>query len=879
MKLSRQIYLFVIAIVLLTSTSNLLLNRYQQRQIHMQAEANLVATLLGSLDDVVIQDVITNNKLKIIELFRRIKNSRNQVEFLYITDNRNRVFVHSFENGFPQYLFDAEIKSSHLASDSNNVSIVGRYRTRQGIINVYAAELIPGLGSYLHVGLNQSAFNATFAENNWRMIYISLAITAFILFIAYFFATKLTRPLEKLSAYVKQYGSGKNSGYHGIDSASYEIRNLLQTFETAKNERQAALDKLARREKFLDITLNSIGDAVIVTDSKGQVLRMNGVAENLTGWNLQQAADTPIKTIFPIIDATTREPIDNPVDKVLQTGETVYLSNHTTLIARDGTEYQIADSAAPIKDGNTILGMVLIFNDVTEQYRVREALYESEQRLRQLTENMKEVFWLSSPEWDEISYISPSFEDIWGYSCENLYRNPRLWLEAIHPDDVQQVLDDIPKDINKLEKEIDFREYRIINEKGDTVWIKARAYPIYDNDGNVVRIAGIAENITDHKLVNETLQRTQKMNALGKLTGGIAHDYNNMLGVVLGYAELLSTMLSDREDLKNYADQILHASERGAKLTRKLLAFSRYQPSEVDVVDLNNLLNEQIDMLQKTMTARIQLHFKPGDELWPVCADPGELEDAILNISINAMHAMERGGDFTITTENKFIDAKQAAILDIKQGNYVHLALSDTGKGMDNETVAKIFEPFFSTKGEMGTGLGLSQVYGFVRRCNGTVTAESSPGKGTTIHLYFPECRQDEIELEEEKSDSAVFHGEGTRILIVDDEPALLALAEDILVGHGYIVYTAESGEKALEILENNEVEILLSDIIMPVMDGVELAERVMKQYPQVKIQLASGYMSANRLDDLAPELKNNVLNKPYNSKTLLLKVQQLLDS
>jgi len=699
-------------------------------------------------------------------------------------------------------------------------------------------------------------------------------------FIYFLFSRLVTKHLTRISQYSKTSDLSSNPESLILDRPSTQIDELdivVKSINDMHSRLHEQVSEIIKQKKHLSQTLNSIGDAVITTDDKGNVTRLNPIAEKLTGWSNKQALRQPLKNIFPIVDASTREPIPNPVEKVLATGETVYLSNHTTLIAKDGTEYQIADSAAPIINNNKILGMVLVFNDVTSQYKMRETLHESEQRLRQLTENLYAVFWLGSPDWNEIIYISPAYEKIWGKSTQSLYANPRDWVESIHPDDKQQVLNNIPDNINDITDCIEFGEFRINTPDSETLWIKSRAYPIKDAQGNVIRIAGIAEDITERKFANETIRRSQKMDALGKLTGGIAHDYNNMLGVILGYAELLNNALTNQPQLQNHIEKIIHAGERGAKLTKKLLGLSRNKSIDVEKTNINTVLLNEQNMLEKTLTARIKLELNLDENLCPVYIDGSELEDSVLNISINAMHAIKGNGTLAIKTSSKQIGIFEADLLSVKPGKYACLTMTDNGCGMDEKTRDKIFDPFYSTKGEKGTGLGLSQVYGFIKRCGGAISVDSTPAKGSRFSLYFPCYSGNKKQLEHHSSLSSDILDGAESILVVDDEPTLMQLTADMLKLHGYHVFQANNPQQALEIIKSEKINILITDVVMPDMDGYTLASIVQKKYPDIKIQLVSGYAEGYNSDKTNVKLSQNLLQKPYTSKSLLQKIRALL--
>ncbi len=333
-------------------------------------------------------------------------------------------------------------------------------------------------------------------------------------------------------------------------------------------------------------------------------------------------------------------------------------------------------------------------------------------------------------------YVSPAVEKITGYQPDDFYARPELLRECIHPDDLP-IWDDHVHDVDEdgITRPLDIR---FIHRNGEVRWLLHMCVGVKDEAGKVKGIRSNNMDITERRQAEEGLRRSQKMDALGKLTGGIAHDFNNMLGIILGYADLLQEALSDQPKLKKYAHEIHHASERGAKLTKKLLAFTRQKISEADMLNLNTLLQDEKHLLEKTLTARIKLVLILAENLWPVWLDSNDLEDAILNMSINAMHAIDGNGQITLQTSNEQINVTDAKLLDLEPGDYVLLNITDTGGGMNDATKEIIFDPFYSTKGENGTGLGLSQVYGFMQRSNGEIKVYSELGHGTQFALYFP---------------------------------------------------------------------------------------------------------------------------------------------
>lgn len=408
--------------------------------------------------------------------------------------------------------------------------------------------------------------------------------------------------------------------------------------------------------------------------------------------------------------------------------------------------------------------------------------------------------------------------------------------------------------------------------------LKIAEMPTHDKKERM--FIGSCLDMTMQKEQEAQLRQSQKMDAMGKLTGGIAHDYNNMLGVILGYAELIRDELGDSNPrVRKYIDEIYHAGNRGAKLTKKLLSFSRQKSAESTVVNINNVLNDNRHMLERTLTVRVQLKIEQEKHIWPVLIDSDDLEDAILNICINAMHAMEGRGVIRMITRNVHFNDKEAQHYELNSGagDYVCLIICDTGCGMDEETLGKIFDPFYSTKKDQGTGLGLSQVYGFMKRSNGTVTVESELDKGTCFYLYFPRYLAHIDSTRALDLPQAIEQGKES-VLVVDDEPALAELMNDILTSQGYAVSMANSGKEALELLTRGHFDLLISDILMPEMDGYQLAKEVKNLYPHIRIQLVSGFSDDQNKKYKDLELRSRILYKPFDRQQLLHSVRVLLD-
>lgn len=527
-----------------------------------------------------------------------------------------------------------------------------------------------------------------------------------------------------------------------------------------------------------------------------------------------------------------------------------------------------------------------LIDTLTLRYQTQEQaekLNQSEESL-QLSQQRLLLHREQSPlgiiEWNtnfETLYWNPAAQRIFGYTEEDVLG--RHVTESIHHESSRKEVDEIWNQLME-NKGGAYSINENTTKDGQTILCEWHNTPLVDQDGKVIGVTSLVEDITEREKNKENLWQTQKMDAIGKLTGGIAHDFNNMLGVILGFSKLLKKSLSkDDSQLIRYSDQIIIAGSRASKLTSKLMAFSRKAPLFYESADINQIANDMRDMLETTLTARINLIFELEESLWRVWLDKGRLEDCILNLSINAMHAMPDGGAVTLSTSNVCITNMDINTINISQGDYVLLSIADTGIGMSKAVQEHMFDPFFTTKGDKGTGLGLSQVYGFVQQLNGNIQVFSEPGQGTRIDFYIPRYLEPEnSELDDSSIDLLDSPSGNETILVVDDEVALLELAEMILTTYGYTVICAERGEQAWEILKSNSVDLLLTDVIMPEMGGYQLVNAVQELYPEIKIQVVSGFVEENSINKGGNIFHENRLHKPYSAEVLLKKIRDLLD-
>ncbi len=402
----------------------------------------------------------------------------------------------------------------------------------------------------------------------------------------------------------------------------------------------------------------------------------------------------------------------------------------------------------------------------------------------------------------------------------------------------------------------------------------------------MVRVA--VTDVTDRKQAEAArdraeneLRQSQKMEAIGRLAGGVAHDFNNMLGVILGYTDLILARLAPLDPLARDVREIKKAAERSAELTRQLLAFSRKQVVAPRVVDLNRVIDGQQQMLGRLIGEDIVFRFAPAPHLWNILADPSQVELTLANLVVNARDAIAGPGKIVIETSNASVDHAYAHNTPgAAPGDYVLLTISDTGSGMDKPTMDRIFEPFFTTKGEgKGTGLGLSMVYGIVRQHGGFVDVYSSPGMGTTFKVYFPRCR-DQASAPDQPFEKEALAGSET-VLVVEDEEQILSMAQAILEQFGYKVLAARSPGDALQLVEKHpgEIHLLLTDVVMPGINGKELSERIVPLKPGIRTIFMSGYTADIIANRGVLEQGVEFIQKPFSLKALAAKVRQVLDS
>ena len=420
-------------------------------------------------------------------------------------------------------------------------------------------------------------------------------------------------------------------------------------------------------------------------------------------------------------------------------------------------------------------------------------------------------------------------------------------------------------------------------------YIDLFTFPLIDMASG--KMKGVVESVRDItqqkqaeealRLSEENLRQSQKMEAVGRLAGGVAHDFNNILTAIIGYSELLQGKFAPGDPRLNDLEEIHQAAERAASLTRQLLAFSRKQIFAPKVLNLNNLILNLDKMLRRLLSEDIKLVTIPGENLGEVMADPGQIEQVIINLAVNARDATPRGGVITIETQNVFLDAAYAQkYVEVQPGDYVMLAVSDTGSGLDEASRARIFEPFFTTKElGQGTGLGLSTVHGIIKQSGGHITVYSEVGQGATFKVYLPRLRQP-VQAEAAAPASCTLDRGTETILLVEDEDMVRQVARRILEMHGYTVLEAASGPDALLVSQKTQgpIHLMLTDVVMPGMSGGETAERLQAQRPELKVLFMSGHTENSIVHHGVLDPGVAFIQKPFRSDLLVHKVRQMLD-
>lgn len=549
-------------------------------------------------------------------------------------------------------------------------------------------------------------------------------------------------------------------------------------------------------------------------------------------------------------------------------------------LLRDLETDLVARLAGPILTLNgiatTVLGLLLKARRI--RLKTERDLAEREATFRTLTEQLPAIVYRASLDASSSTlYVSPAVADL-GYSREEWMADAGLWARLLHPDDAERVLATLAAD--RASGRPSDLSYRLRTAQGDYRHFQDAAQIVRTPEGHPLYLQGVMTDITDRLDLERQYRQAQKMEGIGRLAGGIAHDLNNLLTVINGTVELALPSADQVPGLRGDLLEIRRATDRAASLTRQLLAFSRQQVLRIEVLDVNRIARDLVKMLARVIGEDVRVDTRFADTLGHIRADAGQLEQVLMNLAVNARDAMPHGGTLTIETRDVDLDAAFAARhVTVTPGPHICIVVRDTGVGMDAATQARIFEPFFTTKeAGKGTGLGLSTVYGIVKQTGGSIWVESAPDKGTSFTLYFPRVDADIVE-QSSAPHARLAQGGTETILVVEDEPAIRAVAVRVLTKLGYTVLEAASGEEALERAMRHEgpLDLLVTDMVMPGMTGPELAAALRERQPSLRVLFTSGYSADAVASKFGLQDEAHFIAKPYALAELAREVRRVL--
>jgi two-component system cell cycle sensor histidine kinase/response regulator CckA len=627
-------------------------------------------------------------------------------------------------------------------------------------------------------------------------------------------------------------------------------------------------------ENYRSIFENAVVGIFRATPDTTRFVSVNPVMAQMFGY------ESPAEMVQSVVDVTPQlglDPARREEAFTLLRKQGVLENFETRVRRKDGSEIWISANVRALCDAE---GEFKYFDgivqDITERKRAEDALRESEERYRDLVENAHDIIFSHDLEGNYTS-VNRAGEQITGYTHEESLSLKIT--DTIAPEYVNKARDMMAKEL--AGEEGTAYEVELLAKDGKRIAVEVNTKLILQ-DGVPVGVQGIARDVTERKLLEAQLRQSQKMEAIGQLAGGVAHDFNNLLTAINGYSGLALQRIDDNHPLKGYLEEIRKAGDRAANLTRQLLAFGRKQILQPLAINLNDVVTEMNKMLRRLIGEDIQFNAKLDPALNKIKADPGQIEQVLVNLIVNARDAMPQGGNLTIETLGVDLNEDYASRhVAVAPGRYVMLAVSDTGTGMSEDTRARIFDPFFTTKGEgKGTGLGLSTVYGIVKQSGGSIWVYSELGHGTTFKVYLPELATSPQKTEVVTVESPMPRGSET-ILLVEDEDVVRGLARKILEHAGYRVLEASRGEEAVRLcLERaGPIDLLLTDVVMPETSGREVADRLTELLPGLRVLFMSGYTDEAIVHHGVLDSNVEFIQKPFNPAALAMKVREVLDS
>ncbi len=669
-------------------------------------------------------------------------------------------------------------------------------------------------------------------------------------------------------------GLGTSIFYRVSTPIIRRVEDQNRALKAQVEERKRSEASLQKNEVFLKTLIDAIPIPIFYKDKEGNYIGTNKAMQSFWGKPSSQIIGKNISDIFQAPLAKIHSDAD---EKVLTTGQSI--EYECQLTNAQGSVRDAVLTKAPFTDSTGVIGGIIGATiDITEPRQAEAELKKREQLLEEMGSIAKIGGWehdllTDTPTWTKEVYRIVGIDDSGPVPKHEEY------LSYYEPES-RKALEEAYSAATTNGESFDL-ELKCVYAKGRRAWIRIMGQPEL-KDGQCVKMIGTMQDITERKKMEAMIQQSQKMESIGNLAGGVAHDYNNMLSVILGYTEMALEKVDKKGPLYNDLMQVLQAAQRSSDITRQLLAFARRQTIAPKVLDLNNTVTASLKMLNRLIGEDIDLNWQPSANLWPVRIDPIQVDQILANLCVNARDAIPDVGKITIETANVNFDKEYCGDHPgFIPGNYVMLAVSDNGSGIANEIRDKIFDPFFTTKvmGK-GTGLGLSTIYGIVKQNQGFINVYSEPGEGTTVKVYLSRHEGHAVEVHRDDTSTAPL-GRGETILLVEDENRILKLGQTLLEDIGYKVLSTSIPSEAVKLAREHSIEIklLITDVVMPEMNGRDLSQRLQKFCTNLRTLYMSGYTANVIVHRGVLDEGVFFLPKPFSKKELAVKVREVLDS